>query len=220
MALTCPRCGTEVQYEAMYCPYCSLPKPRRGFANAVEGKLEEKLEEATPPEQPKPAFAFKRSKNAAKESQKKATKPTKRSSTRPGRAPRKLRLPVVSVAALVAFFSVAIYVFVVPLVYSEQAEPKTVLSALDMLRRMPSSEPGLTIDARLARELETSRRVGNLVGYQGWSTRPIKGSKTDVLLVYSYDEVGNVHQRAEWLASLTDNTFKPQTDLAVSVSKK
>jgi len=31
MALTCPRCETDVPNEAQYCPYCSLPKPRRGL---------------------------------------------------------------------------------------------------------------------------------------------------------------------------------------------
>jgi hypothetical protein len=216
MALTCPRCETEVPDEAMYCSYCSLPKPRNGFAGAVE----EEQEEATPSEQTKPAFAFKESKKPSGEREKNGGKPAKRSFTRPGRKPRKLRLPVVGVTTLVAFISVAVYIFVVPLVHSEQPEPKTVLSALDKLRRMPSNEAGLTIDARLARELETSKRVGNLVGYQGWSIRPIKGTKTKALLVYSYDEVGSVHQRAEWLASLIDNTFTPQTDLAASISQK
>ncbi|MEK6289642.1 MAG: hypothetical protein AABO57_28335 [Acidobacteriota bacterium] len=85
---------------------------------------------------------------------------------------------------------------------------------------MPSSEPGVTIDARLSRELEASRRVGNLVGYQGWTVRPIKGTKTRVLIVFAYQEVGGTHQRAEWLADLSNNTFTPQTDLAAAVHSK
>jgi hypothetical protein len=125
----------------------------------------------------------------------------------------------VGVAALVAVSSVAIYIFVVPLVHSQGIEPKTAMSALDRLQHKQSNQPDLTIDARLSAELEKSRRVGNLTGYQGWTVRPIKGTKTRVLLVFSYREVGNTEQRAEWLADLNANTFTPQTALAVSVSQ-
>lgn len=209
MALTCPRCGTDVPKEALYCPYCSLPKPRSGFAVAAPGK----------PEDPKPTEHPKRP-SAFRGSNEKSNKPAKRIPARPGKPPRRLRLPVVSVAALVALFSVGIYIFVVPLISFDQAEPKTVLYALEKLRRMPSSDSGVTIDARLSRELEKSRRVGNLVGYQGWTMQPVKGSKTKVLFVYSYQEVGDVHQRAEWIADLTNNTFAPQTELAAAVYGK
>lgn len=123
-------------------------------------------------------------------------------------------------AALVAVLSVGIYIFVVPLVHSQGVEPKTALSALDKLQHMASNEPDLTIDARLAREIETSRRVGNLVGYQGWTVHPIKGTKTRALLVFSYREVGNTERRAEWLADLSNNTFTPQTPLAASIHGK
>jgi hypothetical protein len=113
--------------------------------------------------------------------------------------------------------SAGIYIFVVPLVYSEHAEPKVVMSALDKLRKLPSSEPGLTIDARLTRELETARRVKNLVSYQGWTVRPIKGTSTRVLIAFCYQEVGDINNRAEWIADLTNDTFTPQTDLAAAV---
>jgi hypothetical protein len=115
MALTCPRCGTDVPSEVLYCPYCSLPKPKREFAAAIK----DKPEETTPPERPKPSVA---SRSAKKDDNRSA----KRSTARPGKPPRKLRVSVLSVAALVALFSVGIYIFVVPMVYSEQAEPKTV----------------------------------------------------------------------------------------------
>jgi hypothetical protein len=216
MALTCPRCETDVPNEALYCPYCSLPKPKRGFADAAEDSPEE-TNSAEQPKRPV-AVAFRR---ANKESDKPAKRLTARPATaRPAKPPRKLRLSVLSVAALVAVFSVGIYIFVVPMVYSEQAEPKTVLLALDNLRRMPSNEPEITIDARLLRELETSRRVGNLAGYQGWTVRPIKGTKARVVLAFSYVEVGDVHQSAEWVADLTNNTFTPRTELAATVYGK
>lgn len=127
-------------------------------------------------------------------------------------------MSVVSVAALAALFSVGIYIFVVPMVYSEQAEPKTVLAALDKLRKTPSNEPGLTIDARLQRELDTARRVGNLTAYQGWIVRPIKGDKTRIVLAFAYQEVGDIKQSAEWIADLASGAFTPQTELAKTVS--
>ncbi|MEK6410989.1 MAG: zinc ribbon domain-containing protein [Acidobacteriota bacterium] len=205
MALTCPRCGTDVPSEALYCPYCSLPKPKRGFA----GGAKDNREETKPTEQPQARVAVRESKRA-----------NKRRPAHPRNTSRKLRLPVLSAGVLVALLSVGIYIFVVPLVYSDEAEPKTVLAALDKLRRTPSSEPGVTIDARLSRALEASRRVGDLVAYQGWTVRPIKGTKTKVLIVFAYQEVGGTHQRAEWLADLSNNTFTPQTDLAAAVHSK
>jgi hypothetical protein len=212
MALTCPRCETDVPNEAQYCPYCSLPKPRRGFAEAADDKPEEETNfegHSKPPV----AVAFKRVKN-------KKSKSAKRSASRPGKPPRKLRLSVLGVASLVALFSAGVYIFIVPLVYSDQAEPKTVLTALDNLKKLPSSEPGVTIDARLLRELETSRRVGNLAAYKGWTVRPIKGTKASIVFAFSYVEVGDVHQSAEWIADLTHNIFTPQTELAVAVSNR
>jgi hypothetical protein len=104
------------------------------------------------------------------------------------------------------------------MVFSEHAEPKIVLAALDKLRKAPSNEPGLTIDGALTRELETVRRVGNLAAYQGWVVRPIKGTKTKVVLVFSYEEAGNTSQNAEWIADLKAGTFTPQTELATKIA--
>ncbi len=198
MPMVCPRCATDVTAEALYCPYCNLPKPKAGF----------KLSAPSPPRKP-----------AAQVVSRKHHEPYDRSLSPPRNKKRKIRLVVSSVAALVAVLSVGLYIFVVPLVHSQGAEPKLALTSLDRLQHMPSNEPDLTIDARLSRELEKSRRVGNLVGYQGWTVHPIKGTKTRVLLVFAYREVGNTEQRAEWLADLNANTFTPQTALAVSVSR-
>ena len=137
---------------------------------------------------------------------------------KPEKPARKYRISVLSLAALIAVLGVGIYIFVVPMVYSEQAEPKVVLAALDKLRHLPSSDPTMTVDARLLKELETSKRVGNLVSYQGWGVRPLKGTSHKVLFVYSFQEVGNVQQSAEWLADLNSNTFEPQNELAKTIS--
>lgn len=217
MALMCPRCGTDVPADVLYCPYCSLPKPKRGFA-AAPSKPAEPLPEAIKPAAAVKPVTAKKMPLAASRMNDGDSKPQRRSASRPEKQPRRLRASVLSAAAVVALLSIGAYIFVVPMVYSDQAEPKTILSALEKLRKTQSNEPGLTIDARLSRDLETSRRVKNLVSYQGWTVRPVKGTKNKVVLVFSYEEVGGVQQSAEWIADLNTGTFTPQTDLASAVS--
>jgi hypothetical protein len=196
MPMVCPRCATDVTAEALYCPYCNLPKPKAGFA--LGGPT-------------KPATQAVSRKSQKQNDRRPDQQAVKR---------RKRKVMVLSSAALAAVLSVGIYIFVVPLVHSEGVEPRTALSALERLQHMSSNEPDVTLDARMATEVEKSRRVGNLVGYQGWTVHPIKGARTRVLLVFSYREVGNTEQRAEWLADLNANTFTPQTPLATAVSRK
>jgi hypothetical protein len=200
MSLNCSRCGTDVPREAIYCPYCSLQKPKNGFAPAAPSE-QSKLTE------PKSQSAFNKGRKGS------PSRALKKQRTTSGRS---FRVPVI--AAIVALISIGIYIFVVPMISSYQAEPKVILSALETLRRMPSNEPGLTIDARLTKDLETSRRVKNLVSSKGWTVQSIKGTKTKVLMVYSYQEVGDVTIRAEWLADLATNTFIPQNDTATAVT--
>ena len=64
MSLTCPRCKTDVTNETLYCSYCSLPKPRGGFAAAEEASPEQTKRI----EQPKPPVGFKSSKKEQKRS--------------------------------------------------------------------------------------------------------------------------------------------------------
>ena len=218
MALTCPRCSTDVPETAMYCPYCNLPKPKRGFAPAVTEAQAVSPPDASPvvrraERQPsntgKPESA--RPSNTKKPEATRASNPRKPSSARP----RSMKVPVVG--ALVALVGIGVYFFVVPLVYSDAAEPKMILAALETLRKMPSNEEGVTIDARLTRELERSKKSGNLRGYQGWTVKSV--SKSKVLLIYSFEEKDNTQHRAEWLADLSRNTFAPQNELAVLVSR-
>ena len=206
MPMTCPRCKTHVPDEVLYCPYCNLPKPKRGSAAAVS-------EAARPPDDSTHPSSFRATRAAN-------PKVTGVPSKRPAKKERKLRFSVLAIAGLGAALIVGAYTLILPIARSQEAEPKKVLSALETLRHMPSNEPGLTIDARLTRELETSRRVGNLVAYQGWTVHRVSGTKTKVLLVYSFREVGDTERRAEWLADLVNNTFSAQTELAVLVSKK
>jgi len=200
MGLTCPRCETDVPAEAFYCPYCHLPKPKAGFASFAEARTKKNSFKESPPNRKKSnsnSPSFDRSRKG-----------------------QRIPVRILSIAALVAVLSVGAYVFVVPLVLSQAAEPKAAMTALEKLRRLPSNEPGVTIGEQMSHVLETSRRNGNLVSYKGWTVHPVKGTKTKVLISFSYREKGDVDQRAEWIADLTAGSFAPQSALAVSVSGK
>lgn len=201
MALSCPRCSTDVPDGALYCPYCNLPKPKRGFTASVEGAKNNVPPVASAARAPQ----RRRPPHARTNMHSRTSKPR-----------RSFKLP--AIGALVALLSAGAYFFLVPLVYSESAEPKAVLAALDNLRKTPSNEEGVSIDARMSRELDRSRRAGDLREYQGWTAKPIKGTRHKVLLVFSFEEAAG-HRSAEWIADLAHNTFVPQNELAVSVSR-
>jgi hypothetical protein len=201
MGLTCPRCETDVPAEAFYCPYCHLPRPKAGFASSSEAKAKKSSIE----------------KSLTKRKERNSASPSTGGSRKSG---RRIPVRILSTAALVAVLSVGAYVFVVPLVLSQEAEPKASITAIEKLRRLPSNEPGVTIGEQMSQALQTSRRNGNLVSYKGWTAHPIKGTKTKVLISFSYREKGDVDQRAEWIADLTAGSFAPQSAFAGSVSGK
>ena len=201
MTLTCPRCSTNVSEDALYCSYCNLPKPKFGFsAVAAEGQ-QEKQQPAKPSKSPAAASRS-------------VHQPRRRQ-----RQGRDISIAKLAGVAIIVLLLIGGYVYFAPLARSNEPEPKTVLTALDTLKRMPSNEEGLSVDARLNRELEKSKRMGNLVGYQGWTVKRIDGTKSKVFLIFSYDEVDHSHHQAEWLADLEHNQFIPQGELAVSISK-
>jgi hypothetical protein len=101
-----------------------------------------------------------------------------------------------------------------------EIDPKAAMPMLNKLRNSPSSQDGLNVDALLTQEMEKSRRVGNLRSYQGWTIRPFGGSRTKLIISFSFEETDNIQQRAEWVADLVHNTFTPQTDLAMAVYKR
>jgi len=126
---------------------------------------------------------------------------------------------LVAGSALVVLLAIGSYFFVLPMVQSDGPEPKVALQALDTLRHMPSRDEGVTIDASLSKMLDQTKKAGNLISYEGWVIKPVKGDHSKVSLVYSYQEKSGESKRAEWLADLSHNTFMPQNELAVSVSK-
>lgn len=101
-----------------------------------------------------------------------------------------------------------------------ELDPHLAQPALAKLRQAPSSQSGLSVDDYLKQHLEKSRRVGNLLNYQGWTVSPVRGSKTKLLIAFTYEERDNTQQRAEWVADVANNTYTPQTELAVEAYKK
>jgi hypothetical protein len=127
---------------------------------------------------------------------------------------------VLSISIVVTLIGAGGYWFVWPLVQSQGPEPEVAALVLEKLRKMPSNQEGLTVEESVARELEKSRRVGNLVSYQGWTVKQVPGDKSKLLVVFSFNERDNSKKSAEWLADPVSSTFTPQTELAAAVFKQ
>jgi len=140
---------------------------------------------------------------------------------KPAAPPSKAKRAAVllSISILVTMLGAGAFWFVWPLLQQQGPEPEVAASVLDKLRKMPSNQEGLTVDQSVAQQLEKSRRVGNLVAYQGWSVHQAPGDKSKLLVVFAFDERDNTKQRAEWLADSNGSTFTPLTDLAAAVFK-
>jgi hypothetical protein len=196
--MKCPRCHTIIPIEASHCPDCKLPKPKSLQARdeGVEQKVEATREKI-------PLRAGRNNRKQAKHKQR----------------PKWVTALAVS-AALLLLCGSGLYLVMFFSSLPAEVDPKAALPMLEKLRSSPSSQDGLNVDALLSQELEKSRRVGNLRSFQGWTIRPINGSKTKLLISFSFEETDNVHQRAEWVADLVHNTFVPQTELAAAVYRR
>jgi hypothetical protein len=128
-----------------------------------------------------------------------------------------------ALAGVVAFILTAGIGWYAYSVYSAQPhelDPHLAQPMLAKLRQSPSSQSGLSVDDYLTQQLEKSRKVGNLLNFQGWTISPVKGSKTKLLIAFTYEERDNTQQRAEWVADVANDTYTPQTELAVEAYKK
>lgn len=102
----------------------------------------------------------------------------------------------------------------------QELDPHVAQPMLAKLRQSPSSQSGLSVDDYLTQHLEKSRRVGNLLNFQGWTVSPVKGSRTKLLIAFTYEEKDKTQQRAEWVADAANNTYTPQTELAIEAYKR
>jgi len=190
--MKCPRCHVDVPTEAVRCPDCKLPKPKSLIAQA------------------------------GKDKDKKKTSPAYRRDVQRGRGPSakaERKMPRwISIAAgalsLVLVVAIGVYVYWYFAHKTSELDPHLAQPAMQKLRQMPSPQADLTVEQYLNQELEKSRRIGNLVSTQGWTMRPVAGTRSKMLICFSFMERDNTEQRAEWLADLSHDTFTPQTELA------
>lgn len=131
----------------------------------------------------------------------------------------KLKRYILVAVSVVVIGGVGGYIYLT-VEFSSGAEPRTALNALENLKKLPSNENGYTVDQRLNRALKESQDSGRLARYQGWHIRPVPGTKTKVLLVFSYEEKDGTQHRAEWIADFSTNSFSPQNSLAAAVYSK
>ncbi|MFL6212748.1 MAG: hypothetical protein ACJ74J_02530 [Blastocatellia bacterium] len=187
--MKCPRCHVEVPTEAIRCPDCKLPKPKSLIAQAGKGQGK------------KPSLAAKHSKSSHPR-----TKPERK-------LPRWASIAAGALSALIVV-ALGVYLYWYLAHTTSELDPHLARPAMQKLRQMPSKQADLTVEQYLNQELERSRRVGNLVSTQGWTMRPIEGSRSKMLISFTFTERDNTEQRAEWLADLSHETFTPQTELA------
>lgn len=193
--MKCPRCYGPVSEDDLRCPNCKFVKPGRPLD---------------------------KSKAAASQAAPVARKQTSR--LKPLRARPKKTWPrwlnvVSGIAALLLIAGMSWYTYYFFTHRILDPDPHLVQPALNRLRQAPSTREGMTVDDYLTAQLDKSRRVGNLVKYQGWTIKAVTGTRMKVVLAFTYEEKDNSEQRAEWLADLSNDTFTPQTELAAAVYK-
>jgi hypothetical protein len=179
-----------VPTEAIRCPDCKLPKPKSLIVQA--GKSQTKKQA--------PAAGTR-------------SKPGRPRTKRERKLPRWANVAAGALSALLAV-ALGVYLYWHFTHTTSELDPHLAQPAMQKLRQMPSPQADMTVEQYLNQELEKSRRIGNLVSTQGWTMRPVEGSRSKMLISFSFIERDNTEQRAEWLADLSRDTFTPQTELA------
>jgi hypothetical protein len=119
-----------------------------------------------------------------------------------------------ALGALIVVLGLMVYVYMfTDLLHGGVTGPKAI-SALTSFRTMPSNSNGMTLDQLAAAALTEARKNKTLAQYSGWTTTPIEGDRSKVLITFSYNETDNTEHKAEWEVNLSSNTVTPRTDLA------
>jgi hypothetical protein len=194
--MKCPRCHVEVPTEALRCPDCKLSKPKSLIAQSGKDK--------------------KKNQPSARQ----GSSPNRRPGMKPERRlPRWVSI-VAGALSVLLLAAVGVYTYIYFSHATYELDPHLARPAMQKLREMPSKQANLTIEQYLNQQLEKSRRVGNLVSIEGWTMRPVQGTRSKMLIAFSFQERDNTEQRAEWLADLSHDTFTPQTELASAAWKQ
>jgi hypothetical protein len=192
--MKCPRCHGEVPTEALRCPACKLAKPKSLIVQSGNKNTQ------------------------AKTAAKRAPMSTRKRGQKAERHLPRWASIAAGVVSFVLLAAIGVYAYWYFTNAPSELDPHLAQPAMQKLRQMPSRQENLTIEQYLNRELEQSRRTGNLVSVQGWTMRPVPGSKSKMLIAFSFQEHDS-ERRAEWLADLSHETFMPQTELAAAAWK-
>lgn len=190
--MRCPKCYTETPNNAVRCPGCKFQTPH--------GKtlLKEK----------------RKKKRAVLESYK-SVKVFKKK--KPRRQVKPWVAVVVGVVTVLVMGGASYLITISSLEQSASTVPPSEV-ALEKLRNMESSTPGMTVDEYLTDDLEKCRQSGRLLEAEGWSMEQISGG--EFLIRFSYEDKDEGQKRAEWRVNPARNSFRAETELAKAVYDK
>ena len=190
--MRCPKCYTETPNNAMCCPGCKFVTPHG--KNLLKEKRKKKRAVL---ESYKSVKIFKKKK--------------------PKRQVKPWVAVVVGVLTVLVMGGGSYLITLSSLQQSASTVPPSQ-AALEKLRNMPSSTPGLTVDQYLIDELEKCRQSGRLLEAEGWSTEQLSGG--EFLIRFSYEEKEEGQKRAEWRVNPAKNSFRAENELARAVYNK
>ncbi len=191
--MRCPKCYTETPNNAVRCPGCKFPTP-----------------------QGKKLLSEKRKKKKAEIDLIKSVKVFKKKKTR--RQIKPWLAVVVGIATVLIIGGVSYFITISSFQQSE-AKVSPSQAALEKLRNMPSSTPGMTVEQYLDDEMEKSREAGRLLEAEGWSMEPTNGGG-EFIISFTYEERDAGQKRAQWRVNPAKNSFRAENELAKAVYDK
>jgi hypothetical protein len=186
--MRCPKCFTETPTNAVLCPSCKLPTP------TGKAKLKERRKKK------RELYNF---------------KPVK---GKPSRKIPRVKPWVATTVAIVTVLMVGAgsYYYTIRSMQNEVPSPSKSQIALEKLRNMPASIPGLSIDEYLNEEMEKSREAGRLAEAEGWSITPLQ-NEDEFLISFSYEEKDQQQKKAEWRVNVRRNIYQAQNEMAKKI---
>lgn len=191
--MRCPKCYTETPNNAVRCPGCKFPTPQ-GKKMLKEHRKKKKAEI----DSIKSVKVFKKKK------------------------PRRQVKPWVAVTIGVLTVLVmggGSYLITIAALQKPPEKVSPSQAALEKLRNMPSSTPGMTVDQYLVDEMDKSRKDGRLLEAEGWGIQQTNNS-SEFLISFTYEEKDVGQKRAEWRVNPAKNSFRAENELAKAIYDK
>jgi len=139
------------------------------------------------------------------------------SKTSKEKAPSKVASIAGTAIVAILVFGGGIYLYLFTDVIQGRVTAEKALSTLSTFRNLPSATNGMTVDQVASSALLDSRKSGRLERHIGWITRPIKGERSKVLVIFSYEEKDDGEHKAQWVVDLSTGQVTAQTDLARAI---